>query len=102
MEKVFLDGQAIEVVQRFCYLGDTIEAQGEASAGVTANPIFKPLHMLKFQDIKNLYLEISQFMFSISNNNLPTDFQDMFTLNNQIHSYNTRSSNFFPSAPYKN
>ena len=34
MEKVFLDGQAIEVVQKFCYLGDTNEAQGEASAGV--------------------------------------------------------------------
>ena len=34
-------------------------------------------------------------MFSISNNNLPIDFQDMFIVNNQIHSYNTRSSNFF-------
>ena len=36
MEKVFLDGQAIEVVQKFCYLGDMIEAQGGASAGVIA------------------------------------------------------------------
>ena len=35
MEKVFLDGQVIEVVQRFCYLGDTIEARG-ASACVIA------------------------------------------------------------------
>ena len=35
-------------------------------------------------------------MFSISNNSLPIDFQDiMFTLNNQIHSYNIRSSKFF-------
>ena len=29
-----MDGQAIEVVQKFCYLGDMIEAQGGASAGV--------------------------------------------------------------------
>ena len=36
MEKVFLDGQATEVVQKFCYLGDTIEAQGGARAGVIA------------------------------------------------------------------
>ena len=57
------------------------------------SPIFKALHLFKFQDIRNL--QISQFMFSISNNNLPIDFQDMFTLNNQTHSYNTRSSNFF-------
>ena len=33
MEKVFLDGQVIEVVQRFCCLGDTIEAQGGTTAG---------------------------------------------------------------------
>ena len=31
-----MDGQANEVVQRFCYLEDTIEAQGGASAGVIA------------------------------------------------------------------
>ena len=36
MKKVFLDGQAIEVVQKFCYLGDMIEAQGGAGAGVIA------------------------------------------------------------------
>ena len=36
MEKVFLECQAIEIVQRFRYLGDTIEAQGGASAGVIA------------------------------------------------------------------
>ena len=36
MKKVCLDGQKIEVVQKFCYLGDIIEAQGEAGAGVIA------------------------------------------------------------------
>ena len=36
MEKVFLDGLVVEVVQQFCYLGDTIKAQGGAGAGVTA------------------------------------------------------------------
>ena len=57
------------------------------------NPIFKVFHFLKFQDTKSL--QISQFMFSICNNTLPLEFQDMFTLNNQIHSYNTRSSKRF-------
>ena len=36
IEKVYLDGEAIEVVQKFCYLGDTIGAQGGAGAGVIA------------------------------------------------------------------
>ena len=31
-----IEGKAIEVVQRFCYLGDMIEAQGEAGGGVIA------------------------------------------------------------------
>ena len=34
-------------------------------------------------------------MFSIRNNSLPVGFQDMFTLNNQIYSYNTRSGEIF-------
>ncbi|KAK3868503.1 hypothetical protein Pcinc_026104 [Petrolisthes cinctipes] len=36
IEKVYLDGEAIEVVEKFCYLGDTIGAQGGAGAGVMA------------------------------------------------------------------
>ncbi|KAK3882948.1 hypothetical protein Pcinc_012702 [Petrolisthes cinctipes] len=36
IEKVYLDGEAIEVVEKFCYLGDTIGAQGGTGAGVMA------------------------------------------------------------------
>ncbi|KAK3891496.1 hypothetical protein Pcinc_004586 [Petrolisthes cinctipes] len=36
IEKVYLDGEAIEVVEKFCYLGDTIGAQGGAGASVMA------------------------------------------------------------------
>ncbi|KAK3894227.1 hypothetical protein Pcinc_001989 [Petrolisthes cinctipes] len=36
IEKVYLDGEAIEVVEKFCYLGNTIGAQGGAGAGVMA------------------------------------------------------------------
>ena len=39
MEKVFLDGLAIEVVQKFCYLGDMFQAQGGDGAGVIARVI---------------------------------------------------------------
>jgi len=57
------------------------------------NPIFKNLYLLKLEDIRKL--QISQFMFMIRNNNSLINFQDMFILNNQIHSYNTRSSKLF-------
>ncbi|KAK3881726.1 hypothetical protein Pcinc_013851 [Petrolisthes cinctipes] len=36
IEKVYLDGEAIEVVEKFCYLGDSIGARGGAGAGVMA------------------------------------------------------------------
>ena len=57
------------------------------------NPIFKSLYLLKLEDIRKL--QISQFMFSIRNNLTPIGFQDMFTLNSQIHRYNTRTSKAF-------
>ena len=57
------------------------------------NPIFKSLYLLKLEDIRKL--QISQFMFSIRNNLTPIGFQDMFTLNSQIHRYNTRTSKSF-------
>lgn len=53
-------------------------------------PIFKELNLLKFQDIR--LLQLGQFMFSFRTSTLPTKFNNLFTTNNQIHNYNTRSS----------
>lgn len=36
LQKVYLYGKAIGVVEKFCYFGDTIQPQGEASAYVIA------------------------------------------------------------------
>ena len=47
------------------------------------SPIFKELHLLKLPDIQ--ILQICQFMFSYENKKLPYKFQEMFTLNSQIH-----------------
>ena len=52
--------------------------------------IFKELKLLKFQDI--LFFQLGQFMFSYKNSSLPTTFNNLFSTNNQIHTYNTRSA----------
>ena len=65
------------------------------------SPIFKDLYLLKFEDIRKL--QISQFMFLIKNNISPSNFQNLFILNGQIHKYNTRSSkSFYLPQLYKN
>ena len=35
-------------------------------------------------------LQLGQFMYSFSTGNLPTKFDSFFSVNNSIHSYNTR------------
>jgi len=56
-------------------------------------PIFKKLDLLKFQDIQLMCL--GQFMFSFKNAIFPRKFENIFTVNNQIHCCNTRHANFF-------
>ena len=56
-------------------------------------PIFKRLNLLKFLDIHLMHL--GQFMFSFKNTILPRKFENIFTINNQIHCYNTRHANSF-------
>ena len=56
-------------------------------------PIFKKLNLLKFQGIHLMHL--GQFMFSFKNAILPRKFENIFTINNQIHCYNTRHANSF-------
>ena len=64
---------------------------------ITVYISYSPTDVHTCTDIKKK-LQTSQFMFSIRNNSLPIDFQDMFTLNSQIHSYNIRSGKLFPVA----
>ena len=56
-------------------------------------PIFKKLNLLKFQDIHLIHL--GHFMFSFKNAILPRKFENKFTINNQIHSHNTRHAKSF-------
>ena len=58
-----------------------------------SEPLFKKLKTLKVFDINTLQVAI--FMFKYCNNQLPTSFQNLFTLNNTIHSYPTRNSRNF-------
>ena len=39
-------------------------------------------------------VQLGQFMYSFSTGNLPTKFDSFFSVNNSIHSYNTRHVSF--------
>ena len=52
-------------------------------------PLFKELEILPIKDI-NIYI-IAQFMFRFNNGLLPEIFDNFFTTNDKIHSYDTRS-----------
>ena len=56
-------------------------------------PIFKKRKLLKFHDIHLFQLEF--FMFSFNNFTLPSKFNNLFFMNSQIHSYNTRNVHSF-------
>ena len=43
-------------------------------------------------------LQLGQFMYSFSTGNLPSKFDSFFSVNNSIHSYNTRYASFFRRA----
>ena len=59
--------------------------------------LFRDHQILKFNDI---YLfQTAKFMFLYTKGLLPNTFNNMFTLTNQIHSYNTRNSNCFYVFP---
>ena len=53
-------------------------------------PIFKLLNILKF---RQLYVySIQMFLYKYNSGLLPTIFYNMFELNQDVHSYNTRQS----------
>ena len=56
-------------------------------------PLYKHLNIL---NVKSLYyMRLAQFMFLFMTNQLPCNFTEMFIVNADIHSYETRSSNKF-------
>ena len=54
------------------------------------DPIFRDLEVLKFSNV--VLFHLGKFMFFFSKGFLPNSFNDMFTLANYIHPYNTRNS----------
>ena len=56
-------------------------------------PLFKELEILPIKDI-NIYI-IAPFMFRFNNGLLPEIFDNFFTTNDKIHSYDTRSKNIY-------
>ena len=53
-------------------------------------PLFQKLKLLNLYQINDLVISI--FMFDFRKCNLPNYFDDCFTLNKQVHDYNTRNS----------
>ena len=70
-----------------------IRIVSRSSFDAHANSIFVSLRILKFEDI--IKLQIGKVMFLYKNGLLPDSFNDMFLLNCDIHSYNTRNKNSF-------
>ena len=68
-----------------------IISKSEVSAHTS--PLFKNLQLLKFIDINKL--QIGQFMFKYKNDLLPKSFKGIFSMNSEIHNYNTRSRALF-------
>ena len=56
-------------------------------------PLFKSLMILKLEDIYSLHLR--KFMFSLKNSTVPSSFSRSNLRTNQVHGYNTHSSNKF-------
>ena len=54
--------------------------------------IFKELKFLKMNSIH--LLQLGQFMYFFSTGNRPPKFDSFFSVNNSIHSYNTRHASF--------
>ena len=74
-----------------------IRTVSRSSFHTHTNPIFVSLRILKFEDI--IKLQIRKVMYLYKNGPLPVSFNDMFLLNCDIHSYNTRNKNSF-RLPY--
>ena len=67
------------------------QIHGEAAGPLpTADPLFKELKILKFQDV--FKLNIAKFVYSTINYESPSVFSEWFTFTHNVHSYATTSS----------
>ena len=57
------------------------------------DPLFKNLKILNLESIYKL--QIGKFMYQYRSGLLPYSFNNMFSVTHQVHSYGTRSSEFF-------
>ena len=57
------------------------------------DPLFKNLKILNLESIYKL--QIGKFMYQCRSGLLPYSFNNMFSVTHQVHSYGTRSSEFF-------
>ena len=78
--------QPIEIQQK-----KTIRAITHSNYNAHTDPLFKTLSILKLKDVYTL--EIGKFMYKHANSALPQPLMNMFILNQQIHSHNTRHQN---------
>lgn len=76
-------------------LGQLVVLQKKAVRIVTfspldehSSPLFRHLQIIKLVDLIELFT--GTFMYKYYNNLLPSNFSDLFTPVNQVHSYNTR------------
>jgi hypothetical protein len=53
------------------------------------DPLFTKLKILKLEDIHEL--QIAKYMYALNNGMLPKALINMFTMNNEIHTHNTRN-----------
>ena len=65
---------------------------------VSSNPLFRELEILKVGDVFKLH--VAKFIFSCLIFNTPINFHGWFTLNYNVHHYNTVSNTFIKQASY--
>ena len=62
---------------------------------IHTDPLFMQFKIIKFDDIYKF--QLLKFMFLHKNKVLPDLFKEMVSLRSEVHSYNTRNSNWFHS-----
>ena len=70
----------------------------EPGSLVSSNPLFKDLEILKVGDIYKLH--VAKFIFSCISFKTRIIFHDWFTLNHNIHNYNTVSNTIINQVNY--
>ena len=58
-----------------------------------SDPIFKDFRMLKVLNIR--FVELGKFMYSHKHSLIPKKFNELFSLNSSVHSYNTRNAHAY-------